>query len=105
MVKKITRCLFLTWLLILSSFAMYGNVVYALSPASDTIYQGIDISAYQGNINFNEVKNAGIDIVYIKASEGDNFEDPYFRRHYEGAINSGITVSYTHLTLPTTIGV
>ena len=58
MVKKAIRCLFLTWLLILSSFAMYSNVVYALSPASDTIYQGIDISAYQGNINFSEVRNA-----------------------------------------------
>lgn len=96
MVKKAIRCLFLTWLLILSSFAMYSNVVYALSPASETIYQGIDISAYQGNVDFNEVKNAGIDIVYIKASEGDNFEDPYFRKHYDGAINSGLNVGFYH---------
>ena len=38
--------------------------------AENTFYRGIDVSGYQGKINFEEVKNFGIDIVYMKASEG-----------------------------------
>lgn len=95
MKKKFFKVIFLVWLLILSSFAMYYPV-FALSPASDTIYQGIDVSAYQGRINYYEVKNAGIDIVYIKASEGDYLEDPEFRNNYEGAKQNGLNIGFYH---------
>lgn len=94
--KKLFKVMFLAWLFILSSFAMCHNMVYALSPANDTIYQGIDVSAYQGNIDYREVKNAGIDIVYIKASEGDYLEDPEFRNNYEGARNNGLNIGFYH---------
>lgn len=95
MKKKFFKVIFLLWLFLLSSFAMYYPV-FALSPASDTIYQGIDVSAYQGRINYYEVKNAGIDIVYIKASEGDYLEDPEFRNNYEGAKQNGLNIGFYH---------
>lgn len=72
------------------------NIVYAIPPSSETIYNGIDVSEYQGYINYNEVRNSGIDIVYIRSSEGTNFVDPYFRENYNNAKEAGLKVGFYH---------
>ncbi len=33
------------------------------------LFDGIDVSSYQGTIDFNRVKASGIDVVYIKAGK------------------------------------
>ncbi len=76
---------------------MFGiNKIFAFGPSSDEIYQGIDVSEWQGNINFEEVKNSGIDIVYIKASEGTEYIDHYFESNYRGARESGLKIGFYH---------
>ena len=70
--------------------------VLAFGPSSNIIYQGIDVSGYQGNINFREVKEAGIDIVYIKSSEGSNYIDSHFERNYEQARANGLEIGFYH---------
>ena len=70
--------------------------VLALSPSSSTIYQGIDVSQWQGSIDYKKVKNAGIQIVYMKASEGTTYTDPYFTRNYENAKANGLKVGFYH---------
>ena len=47
---------------------------------------GIDISAHNGNINFDAVKNAGVEVVIIKATEGINFTDSMVNTHYNNAV-------------------
>lgn len=94
--KKVFKTFLLLWLLLLSSLAICQNMVYALEPLSNTIYQGIDVSAYQGKINYESVKNAGVDIVYIKSSEGDYLEDPEFKNNYESAKNNGLNIGFYH---------
>ena len=79
---------------VLISFLL--NNIYAITPSSDNIYNGIDVSEYQENINFNLVKQSGIDIVYIRSSEGTNFIDPYFRRNYDEAKAVGLKVGFYH---------
>ena len=64
--------------------------------ANDTLLHGIDISEWQGSINFSDVKNTGIDIIYIRAAEGGDYEDQYFQSHYEGAIAAGLKVGFYH---------
>ena len=96
MIKKVFKICFLVWLFLLSSFVTYENVVFALQPAGNTIYRGIDVSAYQGKIDYSRVKNSGIDIVYIKASEGEHLEDPEFRNNYNGAKNNGLNIGFYH---------
>lgn len=46
------------------------------------LFDGIDVSSYQGTIDFNRVKASGIDVVYIKAGEGGQITDPYFKQNY-----------------------
>lgn len=85
-------------LTILSIYCIGGAsyVVKAMEPSSDIIYQGIDVSAYQGDIDYLEVKNSGIEVVYIKASEGTYLEDPYFRTNYNNAKANNLKVGFYH---------
>lgn len=78
-------------------FLFYLSIpVLAFGPSSDIIYSGIDVSSWQGNINFTSVKNDGIDIVYIKSSEGQNYIDPYFEQNYQNAKANGLKVGFYH---------
>ncbi len=92
-IKKISL-LFLSSMIIVCY--ILPTKVFAFGPSSNIIYQGIDVSGYQGNINFREVKEAGIDIVYIKSSEGSNYIDSHFERNYEQARANGLKIGFYH---------
>ena len=77
-------------------FCMQVNGTYALTPASDLVYEGIDVSNWQGYINYAEVRNDGIQVVYIKASQGTNIKDAYFDINYENAKVNGLRVGFYH---------
>ncbi|KAI0367680.1 glycoside hydrolase family 25 protein [Pilatotrama ljubarskyi] len=62
--------------------------------------KGIDISSYQGTVNFNTVKANGISFVYIKATEGTTYIDSTFSSHYEGATNAGLIRGAYHFAHP-----
>jgi len=70
--------------------------VFAFPPSSEEIYEGIDVSEWQGTINFTEVADSGIDIVYIRASEGTDYIDPYFKENYENAKANGLKTGFYH---------
>ena len=70
--------------------------VLAFPPSSDEIYEGIDVSEWQGTIDFEAVADSGIDIVYIRASEGTDYIDPYFRENYENAKANGLKTGFYH---------
>ena len=60
-------------------------------------YDGIDVSHYQGNIDWKEVsKDASIKFVYIKATEGSTYIDPKFDNNIMGAIKQGLNVGVYH---------
>ncbi|WP_049041856.1 GH25 family lysozyme, partial [Clostridium sporogenes] len=58
--------------------------------------RGIDISMHNGNINFDSVKNAGYDVVIIKATEGVQYVDPFLGQHYNGAKAAGLNIGFYH---------
>lgn len=59
-----------------------------------TLY-GIDVSSYQSGINFNQVKSEGFSFTVIKATEGDNYVNPYYAAQAQASINAGLyTMSY-----------
>ena len=64
------------------------------------IYKGIDVSNWQGRINFSEVKNSGVEIVYIEATEGNFFTNPYLQESYDGAYNNGLLIGFYHFFNP-----
>ena len=50
----------------------------------------IDISTYNGTVDFTKVKNAGIDGVIMKIIKKDLSKDTGFDRHYKGVIEKGL---------------
>lgn len=74
----------------------FSNSVYAIEPEGTTEYPGIDVSRYQEDIDFEAVANDGIEVVYIKSSEGTEWIDPYFEQNYEGAKAAGLKVGFYH---------
>lgn len=63
--------------------------------------KGIDISNNNGSINFNDVKNSGIESVYIKATEGTTFVDKYKNTFYINAKQNGLYVGFYHFLVST----
>lgn len=63
--------------------------------------QGIDVSHYQGRIDWEEVAtNKDIQFVYIKATEGSNLVDEFYLRNLYGAKRVGIPVGTYHFFSP-----
>lgn len=103
MLKKTVNSIKILMISIIFIFYVLAIPVFALEPSSPKIYQGIDVSQWQGNINFRQVKESGIQVVYIKSSEGASFVDPYFEQNYTNAKANGLSVGvYHYLTARTT---
>ncbi len=58
--------------------------------------QGIDISRWQGEIDWQQVKAAGTRFAFIKATEGGDHVDPAFLRNWQGARAAGIPAGAYH---------
>lgn len=64
--------------------------------------KGIDVSNWQGTIDFKKVKSSGIQIVYTKVSEGTDYIDPFFKANYAGAKAQGVKIGFYHFFIPDT---
>ena len=78
------------------TFQISISEVKAIEPSSSYIYEGIDVSKWQGNIDFEKVANDGIEIVYIKATEGTSYVSPTFESSYTSAKQNGLKVGFYH---------
>lgn len=96
MKKRIFKIFVSLLIILVAPMYILITPVCAFSPSGDVIYQGIDVSGWQGNINYAEVKNSGIEIVYMKSSEGTSFVDPYFNQNYTNAKANGLKVGFYH---------
>lgn len=54
--------------------------------------KGIDVSSYQGEIDWAKVKKSGIEFAIIRAGYGKNTVDNFFTKNIEGAYAQGIKV-------------
>ena len=57
---------------------------------------GIDVSAHNGEIDFNKIAHSGIDFVFIKATEGATFKDTHFHTNYNNARKARLKVGVYH---------
>ncbi len=63
----------------------------------DSAYVGVDVSSFQGEIDWNRVAEAGVQFAIIRAgyrgyTEGGLYEDDFFRDNVEGALEAGLDV-------------
>lgn len=62
-----------------------------------TVLRGVDVSGFQGDIDWERVKADGIDFAMVRAggrfiNSGGLYDDSYFQRNVEGALGAGLQV-------------
>ena len=67
----------------------------AIPPSGGRQDRGIDISEFQGEIDFEEVRRSGIEAVYIRVGAGE-YTDEYFAENYERAKAAGLKIGFYH---------
>ncbi|MFQ7263696.1 MAG: glycoside hydrolase family 25 protein [Lachnospiraceae bacterium] len=65
--------------------------------AGTTVRKGIDVSKWQGDIDWTAVKNSGVEFVIVRVGNrttgtGALEEDPNYQKNIEGALNAGLKV-------------
>ncbi|MBA8813685.1 glycoside hydrolase family 25 protein [Frigoribacterium faeni] len=58
--------------------------------------QGVDVSAYQGTIDWDVLAAEDIDFAWIKATEGSGYQDPRFADNWAGAHATDLLVGAYH---------
>ena len=69
---------------------------------------GIDVSKWQGNIDFEKLKNSGVEFIIIRVGTGlgfgvESIEDPNFKQNIEGAKKAGIPVGVYYYSYATSV--
>lgn len=80
-----------------------GAAPESLAQAAEMVggpIQGIDVSKWQGPIDWQAVKGSGVEFVIIKCTEGTAYIDPLFAEHWDGAKGAGLLVSAYHMLWP-----
>jgi lysozyme len=61
---------------------------------------GIDVSSYQGSINWSDVKGNGADYAFAKATEGNYYIDPDFVANMKNGKAAGLQMGAYHFARP-----
>lgn len=97
------------WALLLVVPFLLTVFIPAFAQDSGTVYQGIDVSKYQNQIDWTAVKNAGIQFAMIRTGFGgdpnswDSQTDPYFESNYAEAASAGLKVGAYHYSYAASI--
>ncbi|MFF5156794.1 lysozyme [Streptomyces sp. NPDC000348] len=70
----------------------------ALAPTDGV--QGIDVSHWQGAVDWTSVRGAGVQFAWMKATEGTTYKDPSFNTNYPAAYHAGVIRGAYHFALP-----
>lgn len=62
--------------------------------------KGIDVSRYQGAIDWAQVAQAGYSFAALRATVGDYYTDPRFTENWQGAQHNGILTTAYHVVKP-----
>lgn len=69
--------------------------------ATSTV-SGIDVSGYQGNVDWASYSAQGKQFAYVKATEGTTYTNPYFAQQYNGSYGAGMIRGAYHFATPDT---
>ena len=65
---------------------------------------GMDVSGYQGNVDWPTAAANGAQFAYVKATEGTYYTNPYFAQQYNGSYDAGIIRGAYHFANPSDSG-
>lgn len=89
--------IFLVSALLLTTLLWYqGIIIPNASSAKHYPVKGVDVSSYQGEIEWEQFQEQGLKFAFIKATEGSTFVDKYFEKNWEGAENTTLRIGAYH---------
>lgn len=77
-------------------FADYDPHPWSYRPPVTYPVHGIDVSRWQGDINWFAARNAGVSFAFLKATEGGDVADPMFRQNWRQTAQAGIARGAYH---------
>ena len=98
MKKIICICIIIIILTVcIIAFLIYnGNIKFNNPSSEDYPVRGIDVSEYQGEIDWEKLSSQNIDFAYIKATEGSSYTDERFQYNYQNAITTNLKIGAYH---------
>ena len=80
-----------------TALLFYTGVLKFNNPSKDKYpIRGVDVSSYQGVIDWDVLSSEDIDFAFIKATEGSGFVDPQFSYNFENAIKTDLRIGAYH---------
>lgn len=74
---------------------------FTTSACSGSSVYGIDVSHFQGSINWPQVHTSGKVFAFAKATEGVTFDDDHFSTYMPAGISAGMVMGAYHVARPT----
>jgi len=82
---------------VILGFLFYSGVLKLNNPSwADYPVRGVDVSAYQGEIDWAVLSSQGISFAFIKATEGSSFVDSRFESNLGDALETGLRIGAYH---------
>lgn len=89
--------LFLTGSVITTGVLFYHGILWFHNPSRSAYpVQGVDVSSYQGEIDWEVLSKQDISFAFMKATEGSGFQDPYFASNWENASKTDLRIGAYH---------
>jgi GH25 family lysozyme M1 (1,4-beta-N-acetylmuramidase) len=76
--------------------ALVCLLAFSAGPAHAQFVPGVDVSRWQGDINWAAVKSAGVEFAFCKATEGVDFVDVKFLQNMNNASAAGVYIGPYH---------
>ena len=96
--KRVITIVFIIVLILLVFFLMIfnGYIIPTKLEAEKYEVRGVDVSEYQGEVDWDRIKDQGISFAFIKATEGSKSKDEYFDRNFEKLKNMDMLLGVYH---------
>ena len=65
-------------------------IAFGKSTPQDLLVHGVDVSRWQGNIDWVKLRSQGANFAFIKATDGGDHLDPMFHKNWKAAADAGI---------------
>ncbi|MBO4326999.1 MAG: glycoside hydrolase family 25 [Clostridia bacterium] len=83
--------------LAIPAILLYCGVIHLNNPSSEKYpVRGVDLSSYQGTVDWDTLASQGISFAFIKATEGSKHIDPYFEKNWDNASKTGLRIGAYH---------
>lgn len=96
--KKVGVVVLVALMLLFIAFIFIWNGIILLNNPSKDEYpiRGVDVSSYQGDINWDILSSNNISFAFIKATEGSSFVDPCFEYNWSEAQETSLRIGAYH---------